>query len=112
MKGHLPLIQMRLNGYSPAAVYIEDHPSLTATDWHVYGELPCINIENNNLSDIDLRFAVGLIVNISSLSTERAKTLFVLAKQAKARVITSCVIKPGPRHLKQDGWSDIYMESK
>jgi hypothetical protein len=112
MKGHLPLIQMRLAGYSPPAIYIEDHKSLTADDWHIYGELPCINIDNEPLSNIDLRFAVGLIVNISSFSTERAKTLFSIAKQAKARVITSCVLKPGPRHSKQDGWSDIYMEHK
>jgi len=112
MKGHLPLIQMRLAGYTPPAVYIEDHHSFNHVDWHLYGEIPCINIQDYPLSDIDLRFSVGLIVNISSLSTERAKTLFTLAKQAKARVITSCVLKPGLPYFKQDGWSAIHMEIK
>lgn len=108
MKGHLPLIQMRLNGNTPPAVYIEDHYSYNANDWHLRGELPCVNIEADPLSAIDLRFGIGLIVNISSFSEERAKALFEMAKKAKARVVTSCVILPNKRAWQQDGWSEIY----
>ena len=109
MKGHEALIQMRLNGKAPAAVYIEDHHSYNSKDWHVYGELPCINIQNDPLSAIDLRFVIGLMVNISSFSEERAKTLFKMAKDAKARVITSCVMLPDEPYFRQTGWSEIYI---
>ena len=109
MRGHLPLINMRINGQTPPAVYIEDHKSYNANDWHIYGEIPCVNIESDPLSAIDLRFAIGLIVNISSFSEERAKTLFRLAKEAKARVITSCVLLPNEPHWRQTGWSEIYI---
>lgn len=109
MKGHLPLIQMRMNGQTPAAVYIEDHKSLNHNDWHIYGEFPCVNIQDDPLSAIDLRFAIGLTVNISSFSEQRAKALFRLAKEAKARVITSCVLLPNEPYFRQTGWSEIYI---
>jgi hypothetical protein len=109
MKGHLPLIQMRMNGQTPSAVYIEDHKSHNHNDWHIYGEVPCVNIQDDPLSAIDLRFAIGLTVNISSFSEERAKALFRLAKEAKARVITSCVLLPNEPYFRQTGWSEIYI---
>lgn len=109
MKGHEPLISMRLNGQTPPAVYIEDHYSYTHKDWHLFGELPCVNIENDPLSAIDLRFTIGLIVSISSFSEDRAKALFKMAKDAKARVVTSCVLLPNKRGWQQDGWSEIFI---
>lgn len=108
MRGHLPLISMRMNGQTPSAVYIEDHQSWNHNDWHVYGEFPCVNIHDELLSAIDLRFTIGLVTHISSFSEERAKALFRLAKEAKARVITSCVILPNEPHWRQTGWSEIY----
>jgi hypothetical protein len=108
MKGHEPLIQMRMHGKAPQCVSIEDHRSLNAHDWHLFGDIPCINVDGDELHTIDLRFCVDLIVNISSFSEVRAKALFAIAKNAKARVITSCVLIPNVSHLRQDGWSEIY----
>jgi hypothetical protein len=108
MKGHQPLIQMRMAGKAPQSVSIEDHKSLNAHDWHLFGDIPCINVDGDELHSIDLRFCVDLIVNISSFSETRAKTLLTIAKQSKARVITSCVLIPNAPHWKQTGWSEIY----
>lgn len=108
MKGHEPLIHMRMSGKAPEAVFIEDHKSLNAHDWHLYTDIPCVNVEGDELYNIDLRFCVGLIVQISSFSEERAKALLFIAKQAKARVITSCVLIPNAPHWKQTGWSETY----
>jgi hypothetical protein len=108
MKGHEPLIQMRMHGKAPQCVSIEDHRSLNSHDWHLFGDIPCINVDGDELHSIDLRFCVGLIVQISSFSEIRAKTLLTIAKQAKARVITSCVLIPNAPHWKQTGWSEIY----
>jgi hypothetical protein len=109
MKGHEPLIQMRMSGKAPQAIYIEDHMSFNSNDWHRYNELPCINVAGDEITSIDLRFAVGLIVNISSFSEKRAKALFSIAKDAKARVVTSCVLIRNAPYWKQDGWSEIYI---
>jgi hypothetical protein len=95
-------------GKAPQAVFIEDHKSLNAHDWHLYNDMPCINVEGDELYNIDLRFCVGLIVQISSFSETRAKTLLTIAKQAKARVITSCVLIPNAPHWKQTAWSETY----
>lgn len=108
MKGHEPLIRMRLAGKVPQSIYIEDHKSLNTNDWHIFGELPCINIEGDELYNLDLRFCLGLVVNISSFSETRAKALLSMAKDAKARVITSCVLIPNAPYWKQTGWSEIY----
>jgi hypothetical protein len=89
-------------------VFIEDHKSLNAHDWHLYTDTPCINVEGDELHNIDLRFCVGLIVQISSFSEVRAKTLLTIAKQSKARVITSCVLIPNAPYWQQTGWSEIY----
>jgi hypothetical protein len=108
MKGHQPLIQMRMAGKAPQSVSIEDHKSLNSHDWHLFGDIPCINVDGDELYSIDLRFCVDLIVNISSFSEVRAKTLLTIVKQSKARVITSCVLIPNAPHWKQTGWSEIY----
>ena len=109
MKGHEPLISMRMAGKAPVAVFIEDHKSLNCNDWHIYGEMPTICINNDQLQDIDLRFAIDLTVNITSFSEQRAKALFAIAKNAKARVVTSCVLIPNAPYFKQTGWSEIYI---
>jgi hypothetical protein len=111
MKGHEPLIHMRMSGKAPQCVSIEDHRSLNSHDWHLFGEIPTISVYGDELYDIDLRFCVDLIVSISSFSETRAKTLFLLAKSAKARVITSCVLIPDAPHWMQTGWSDIHIQA-
>lgn len=108
MRGHEPLIKMRMSGKAPQAVFIDDHKSLNCNDWHLFGDMPTVCVDGDNLQDIDFRFAVGLIVNISSFSEQRAKALFSIAKHAKARVVTSCVLIPNAPHWKQTGWSEIY----
>ena len=111
MKGHIPLIHMRMSGKAPQSVSIEDHKSLNSNDWHIYQEVPTINVEGDELSNVDLRFCVGLIVLISSFSETRAKALFSIAKHAKARVVTSCVLIPNAPYWKQTGWSEIYIKN-
>lgn len=98
-----------MSGKAPESIFIEDHKSLNCNEWHLYGDMPTICVHGDQLQDIDLRFVIGLIVSISSFSEQRAKALFAIAKHAKARVVTSCVLIPNTPHWNQTGWSEIYI---
>lgn len=108
MIGHQPLINMRMSGRAPKYIAIEDHPSLNAKDWHEWNDSPVVCISKDDLHTLDLRFVVGLTVFLTSFDERRAKAIHRKLIEAKARVITSCVLLPGQPHYKQTGWSEIY----
>ena len=109
MIGHLPLIKLRMAGIAPQYISIEDHRSLNAHEWHEWDDTPTICIAKDDLHTLDLRFAIGLTVFMSSFDERRAKAIHQKLIDAKARVITSCVLLPGEPHFRQSGWSDIYI---
>ena len=109
MLGHEPLIKMRMSGVAPQYISIEDHPSLNAHEWHEWDDAPTICVAKDDLHTLDLRFVIGLTVQLSSLDERRAKAIHQKLIEAKARVITSCVLLPGQPHFRQTGWSEIYI---
>ena len=109
MIGHQPLIKMRMSGVAPQYISIEDHLSLNAHEWHEWDDSPTICIAKDDLHNMDLRFVVGLTVFLSSFDEQRAKAVHQKLIDAKARVITSCVLLLGQPHFRQTGWSEIYI---
>ena len=85
MKGHDGIIAMRMKGYKPRAVFINDYPC--KTDWEEFGEIPTVCVSGDNLITLDLRYTVGLQVHISSDSEKRAKTLLELCKKHSATTV-------------------------
>ena len=109
MIGHEPLIKMRMAGVAPQYISIEDHPSLNAHERHEWDDSPTICIAKDDLHTLDLRFAIGLTVFLTSLDERRAKAVHQKLIDAKARVITSSVLLPGEPHFRQTGWSQTYI---
>lgn len=109
MLGHEPLINLRMSGKAPKFISIEDHPSLNAHEWHKWDDSPVICIAKDDLHTLDLRFAIGLTVFLTSLDERRAKVVHQKLIDAKARVITSSVLLPGQPYFRQTGWSETYI---
>jgi hypothetical protein len=109
MIGHLPLINMRMSGQAPKYISIEDHKSLNAHEWHEWDDFPVICIAKDDLFTLDLRFAIGLTVFLTSFDERRAKAVHQKLIDAKARVITSSVLLPGQPYFRQTGWSETYI---
>lgn len=82
MKGSQEIINARMNHRSPAAIYIIDHPNTLPVE---FGEVDVYQIP---LDKMDLRFTVGLLVGITSVSIERCKAIADLCKKGGARVTT------------------------
>ena len=87
MRGHEPLIQMRLEGFKPALVFLVDNPR--RPDWHIHGGSPEVSIYDDHPERSDLRFLVGLRVSITARTEDRAKAFFEAAKRAGAEIVAS-----------------------
>ena len=96
MKGHQEIIKMRLDRIAPKAifVYYGEDKSKSWASWHKhsieFADVEILPIENIN--QLDLRFAVGLPVHISTSEPYRkVKALHRAFLEAKAlRVTTVC----------------------
>jgi len=82
MKGAQEIINARMNRRSPPAVYIIDHPDTSELE---FGE---VNIYQVPLDKLDLRFVVGLLVGITSVTEDRCKAIADLCKKCGARATT------------------------
>jgi hypothetical protein len=87
MRGHEPLIQMRLEGFKPALVFLVDTPR--RPDWHIYGDAPEVSIYDDHPERADLRFLVGLRVSITARTESRAKAFFEAAKRSGAEIVAA-----------------------
>lgn len=87
MRGHEPLIQMRLEGFKPALVFLVDTPR--RPDWHIHGDSPEVSIYDDHPERADLRFLVGLRVSITGRTLDRAQRFFEAAKRAGAEIVTA-----------------------
>lgn len=96
MKGHQEIIKMRLDRVAPKAifVYYGEDKSKSWANWHKhsieFADVEILPIENIN--QLDLRFAVGLPVHISTSEPYRkVKALHLAFLEAKVlRVTTVC----------------------
>ena len=82
MKGSQDIINARMTGRSPAAIYIIDHPNTLPIE---FGEVDVYLIA---LDKMDFRFTVGLLVGITSLTIDRCKAIAALCEKGGARATT------------------------
>ena len=107
MRGHIPIIELRLQRKVPKFVFINDYPC--KTDWFEHGDAATVCTAGDTLSSIDLRFLVGLRVSITALSETRAKALFSKAVEAGAVTVGAGVSNPLKHTLDQSQcWSEVY----
>lgn len=91
MRGHEPIVKMRMCGLRPTTVWVTDNGA--DLDWHKFGSSPEVEIQKaERLDMLDLRWAAGLQVNISTMGKERAKQTFnaFLAVSPKRVISTAC----------------------
>jgi hypothetical protein len=87
MKGSQEIINARMNGRSPAAIYIIDHPDTSPM------ELGEVNVYQMPLDKMDFRFTVGLLVGITSVNIDRCKAIAALCEKGGARATTYGVLR-------------------
>ena len=101
MKGHEELIRLRMQGFKPEFVFINDYPC--KTDWAAYGDMATVCTAGKPLESLDLRFLVGIKVNVASLSKKRAQRLFQLCKENGAVLVAANEV-----NRSADGWAEIW----
>lgn len=89
MKGAKELLELRKQGIKPASVCLMDYEF--DTDWLKWGELPRITVHNDKISDIDLRFVVGMTVMIESYNQDRADHLFEKCIGSGASIVAASI---------------------
>jgi len=91
MRGHEEIIKMRLKGFVPDYVNLDDFAEPNPMiEWQKKFDetfTPIVCVSGNQLEMLDLRFLVNLTVNITSEIEQRAKTLFDLVKKAGAKTV-------------------------
>jgi len=91
MRGHEPLLAMRMRGLAPEAVYIDAGPAtFIASDWpEACPRFAHLAIDDTEpLTSLDLRCVVGLFVQVSSDSPSRLAALVAACEaEGAARVI-------------------------
>jgi hypothetical protein len=99
---------MRKKGLAPEMVNIDDYDFASPLAlWEEHEHVPTVCVHNDALEMLDLRFLIGITVNISSASEERAKMLFSLCKKARAgQIMASHSIRKG--EVFNTGWMDFY----
>lgn len=106
MKGHEHIIQMRLAGKKPEAVFLEDHPC--ETDWHEHGDHATVCIAGDNIETLDLRFLVGTVVLAGSRSEKRAQALFKAVLAVSPMAVVCHHSQADKKPWEQDGWIGTY----
>ncbi len=107
MKGHQPVIAMRMNRKAPRIVFLNDYPC--KTDWFDNpGDAATVCTHGDRLETLDLRFLVGLRVSISSPSENRAKALYDACRGIGASAVAACHVQEDKKYFQQDGWSAVW----
>lgn len=106
MRGHERIIALRKSGRKPEWVFINDWPC--ATDWADFGDFATVCTDGDVIARLDLRFVVGLKVNISADTEERAKALFDAAKSFGAHLVAACHVQLGVHPHLQQGWTSVW----
>jgi hypothetical protein len=88
MRGHQALIDMRMRGYAPVGhVTIDvDGPTVLAKPWPCFmADYPLICDEKSDSpTRCDLRFLVGLEVNVTGCDESKVRGFYAAAVKAKA----------------------------
>lgn len=118
MRGHTPILKMRLQRKCPSIVFFGDFNEPAASDWHdpgaKYGEKwepdhATVQVEANDcIERLDLRFLAGCRVSISGTTEQRTKAMFEACKRAGAKTVAASHIIFTNSHLCKSGWTEIY----
>lgn len=95
MKGHLPLIAMRRNGYAPGAVFVDvDYPDPGPTLWPI--ETPwrahIAVLKAEPLSGLDWRCCTGMLVLVQGEDAERTHAVAAAIQEAGAMRVLCAVV--------------------
>lgn len=118
MRGHAPILRMRLAGQRPDIVFVCDFQTQSAEDWHNpgerYGEVwppdhATVQIDpTDRIGSLDMRFLTGVRVSISGSTEERAKALFEACKKAGATTVAATHTYPVNPYRYESGWTEIW----
>lgn len=78
MRGHDPIIDLRLRRLAPTMVFIELVPALTQSsiDWPRWSRFPVVEVpDGESIRRLDLRFLSGLLVCASGKDPARLQAL-------------------------------------
>ena len=118
MRGHAPILRMRLAGKRTTIVFLSDFVTQVSKDWHNpgerYGEVwpadhATVEIEpTENIATLDLRFLAGVKVSISCTTEQRAKALAEACKRAGATTVAAVHCYPVNHSRFVSGWTEIW----
>jgi hypothetical protein len=106
MRGHTAIIEQRMQRRAPRIVFVNDYPC--KTDWFEHAEQATVCTHGDTLSNLDLRFLVGLRVSISATTEARAQALFERVKAAGAQAVAAVHVQPNCHPLDQRGWCQVF----
>ena len=91
MRGHENIIAMRMKGVKPAGmVWLCDYPIRPeAIEWQYPSDCtnPSVSVHGDAIGGIDLRFVVGLPVDVTGTDSARVKALAGACKRAGASMV-------------------------
>jgi hypothetical protein len=104
MRGHEPLVAMRLRGHVPAAVFVDADGTLprSFTSGWTTPAYPGATLHAHIVIDptdavplLDLRFVVGLVVHVDGADAQRVSEIGVACLEAGARRVVTAVVSAG-----------------
>ena len=120
MRGHTPILKMRLQRKRPSIVFMGDMNNPIANDWHDpgagYGQKwepdhATVQIEaKDSIDRLDLRFLSGCRVSITGTTEQRAKAMFEACKRAGAVTVAAAHIIFTNDYICKSGWTEIYQK--
>ena len=118
MRGHAPILRMRLAGLKPTIVFMSDFLTPKSKDWHnpgeKYGEIwpadnATVEIEpTESIASLDLRFVSGITVSLSCGTEQRAKALAYACKLAGATTVAATHTYFVTPDGCESGWTEIW----
>lgn len=106
MHGHIAIIEARMQRRAPRFVFVNDYPC--KTDWFDHGEHATVCTHGDSVSNLDLRFLVGLRVSVSAITEARAVALFERIKAAGAAAVAAVHVLPNCHASNQRGWCQVF----
>ena len=91
MRGHENLIALRKRGLKPSGmVHVCDYPvqpKFLRWDHTEDGTSPTVCVDGDDIASLDLRFVVGLRVDVTGTDAKRVKTLASMCKKVGADTV-------------------------
>lgn len=93
MRGHEAIIAMRQQRLAPANVWVEDVGA--DVNWHKYSDAtPNVEIlESEHVEQLDLRWAVGLTLQLSFFGKDRANAVMGAFLKYKPKRVICCAFE-------------------